>query len=151
MRELAASALTLYSIVQHSIASTIESLGLTELPMLANVVISNPAGYEQRKYFNGAEVELALPISVVAHHQVLNITISTYVDELHVTFIALREAIPDLQRLADYTAAALPELAADLARGRGARSGQPRSRAKLPRRKPRKAGAPAGRAAARQP
>jgi WS/DGAT/MGAT family acyltransferase len=151
MRELAASALTLYSIVQHSIASTIESLGLSELPMLANVVISNPAGYEQRKYFNGAEVELALPISVVAHHQVLNITVTTYVDELHVTFIALREAIPDLQRLADYTAAALPELAADLARGRGARSGQPRSRAKQPRRKPRKAGTPPRRAAARQP
>jgi hypothetical protein len=107
----------LYSIVQHSIASTIESLGLNELPMLANVVISNPAGFEQRVYFNGAEVELAIPISVVAHHQVLNITVTTYVDELHVTFIALREAIPDLQRLADYTAEALVELEADLARG----------------------------------
>ncbi len=98
MRELDGGALTLYSIVQHSIASTIESLGLSELPMLAN------------------EVELALPISVVAHHQVLNITITTYVDELHVTFIALEEAIPDLQRLADYTAAAAAELDADLAR-----------------------------------
>ena len=106
MRELDHSALTLYSIVQHSLASTIESLGLSELPMLANVVISNPAGFEQRVYFNGAEVELALPISVVAHHQVLNITVTTYVDELHVTFIALREAIPDLPRLADYTAEA---------------------------------------------
>jgi hypothetical protein len=116
MRDLAGSALTLYSIVQHSIASTIESLGLSDLPMLANAVISNPAGLEQRVYFNGAEVELALPISVVAHHQVLNITITTYVDELHVTFIALREAIPDLQRLADYTAAAAAELEADLAR-----------------------------------
>jgi WS/DGAT/MGAT family acyltransferase len=121
LRTLGGSALTLYSIVQHSIASTIESLGLSELPMLANVVISNPAGFEQRVYFNGAEVELAIPISVVAHHQVLNITVTTYVDELHVTFIALREAIPDLQRLADYTAAALAELEADLARGARAR------------------------------
>ncbi len=116
MRELDGGALTLYSIVQHSIASTIESLGLSELPMLANSVISNPAGFQKRLYFNGAEVELALPISVVAHHQVLNITITTYVDELHVTFIALEEAIPDLQRLADYTAAAAAELDADLAR-----------------------------------
>jgi hypothetical protein len=121
MRTLAGSALTLYSIVQHSIASTIESLGLSELPMLANAVISNPAGFEQRVYFNGAEVELAIPISVVAHHQVLNITVTTYVDELHVTFIALREAIPDLQRLADYTAEALAELEADLARAARAR------------------------------
>jgi hypothetical protein len=35
---------------------------------------------------------------------------------LHVTFIALQEAIPDLQRLADYTAVAADELEADLAR-----------------------------------
>jgi WS/DGAT/MGAT family acyltransferase len=116
IRELDGGALTLYSIVQHSIASTIESLGLSDLPMLANAVVSNPAGFQKRLYFNGAEVELALPISVVAHHQVLNITITTYVDDLHVTFIALKEAIPDLQRLADYTAEAAGELQADLAR-----------------------------------
>jgi WS/DGAT/MGAT family acyltransferase len=116
LRELDGGALTLYSILSHSIASTIESLGLSGLPMLANAVVSNPAGFEKRLYFNGAEVELALPISVVAHHQVLNITVTTYVDELHVTFIALKEAIPDLQRLADFTAAAAADLDADLAR-----------------------------------
>jgi WS/DGAT/MGAT family acyltransferase len=143
MRAIAGSALTLYSIVQHSIASAIESLGLGELPMLANTVISNPAGFEQRVYFNGAEVELALPISVVAHHQVLNITVTTYVDRLHVTFIALREAIPDLQRLADYTAAALPQLEADLVRGtrrgpakRKRKSATRRARAPVARRSP---------------
>jgi len=116
IRELDGSALTLYSILQHSLASTIESLGFSDLPMLANAVISNPAGFDRRVYFNGAEVELALPISVVAHHQVLNITITTYVDELHVTFIALREALPDLQHLADLTAAAADELEAALHR-----------------------------------
>jgi hypothetical protein len=47
---------------------------------------------------------------------VLNITITTYVDELHVTFIALREALPDLQHLADLTAAAADELEAALHR-----------------------------------
>jgi diacylglycerol O-acyltransferase len=129
MRTLAGSALTLYSVIQHSIASGIESLGLGALPMLANVVISNPAGLERRVYFNGAEVELALPISVVAHHQVLNITVTTYVDRLHVTFIALREAIPDLERLAACTAEALPELAADLARAGAARPARRRRKA----------------------
>jgi WS/DGAT/MGAT family acyltransferase len=118
MRELDGGALTLYSILQHSIASSIESLGLSGLPMLANAVVSNPAGFQKRLYFNGAEVELALPISVVAHHQVLNITVTTYVDELHVTFIALKEAIPDLQRLAEFTAAAANELDADLPHGK---------------------------------
>jgi hypothetical protein len=58
---------------------------------------------------------------------VLNITVTTYVDELHVTFIALREAIPDLPRLADYTAEAATQLAADLAGGskRGRRKRSP--------------------------
>ncbi len=118
VRALSGGSLVLYSIVQHALASTIESLGLGELPMLANAVISNPAGFQQRVYFNGAPVELALPVSVVAHHQVLNITITTYVDDLHVTFIALREAIPDLQRLADYTTAAVAALEGDLAKPR---------------------------------
>jgi len=112
VRALSGDSLMLYSVLEHSLASTIESLGLGELPMLANVVISNPAGLERRVYFNGAEVELALPVSVVAHHQVLNVTITTYVDELHVTFIALREALPDLSRLAGYTAEAIGQLAA---------------------------------------
>jgi WS/DGAT/MGAT family acyltransferase len=110
VRALSGGTLMIYSIVQHSLASTIESLGLGELPMLANLVVSNPAGLEKRVYFNGAPVELALPISVVAHHQVLNVTVTTYIDELHVTFIALREAVPDLERLARYTAEALDEL-----------------------------------------
>jgi hypothetical protein len=145
LREIDGGALTLYSIVQHSLASTIESLGLSELPMLANAVISNPAGFQRRVYFNGAEVELALPISVVAHHQVLNITITTYVDQLHVTFIALKEAIPDLQRLADYTAAAATDLEADLARAR--RQGKAQRTRKTPaRRKP----APSARHSARR-
>jgi WS/DGAT/MGAT family acyltransferase len=137
MRELDGGALTLYSILSHSIASTIESLGLSELPMLANSVISNPAGFQKRLYFNGAEVELALPISVVAHHQVLNITITTYVDELHVTFIALKEAIPDLQRLAEFTAAAAADLDADLSRieRRAARARVRQVRAPRPRTK----------------
>jgi WS/DGAT/MGAT family acyltransferase len=115
VRALSSGALILYSIVEHSLASTIESLGLGELPMLANLVVSNPAGLEKRVYFNGAPVELALPISVVAHHQVLNVTVTTYVDGLHVTFIALKEALPDLERLARYTAEAVDRLATDVA------------------------------------
>jgi len=118
LRSISGNTLMLYSIVQHSIAGAIESLGLGELPMLANTVISNPAGLKERVYFNGAAVELALPVSVVAHHQVLNITVTTYVDDLHVTFIALREAIPDLPRLADYTVAALDELEREALRPR---------------------------------
>jgi hypothetical protein len=92
-------------------------------------------------------------VSVVAHHQVLNITISNYDDELHVTFIALREAIPDVQRLADGTARALVELQHSLAR-RGRTAGAtsaatgevakaPPRRSSRPAAKTRKTAAPA--------
>ena len=110
VRTLSPDALFYYSIAQHAVASAIETLNLGDLPMLANTVVSNPAGLDGTVYFNGLPVELALPVSVVAHHQVLNITVTNYGDELNVTFIALREAVPDVQQLADATARALVEL-----------------------------------------
>ena len=55
---------------------------------------------------------------MVAHHQVLNVTVTTYVEDLHVTFIALKEAMPDLGRMAGYTVEAFGQLAAGVARGR---------------------------------
>jgi WS/DGAT/MGAT family acyltransferase len=122
VRALSGGSLMLYSILEHSLASTIESLRLGELPMLANLVVSNPAGLDRRVYLNGAEVELALPVSVVAHHQILNVTVTTYMDDLHVTFIALREAIPDLDKLATYTAEAIGAIEADLAPAPGRRA-----------------------------
>ncbi len=82
--------------------------------MLANTVISNVYGVTERRYFMGATVELALPVSVVAHHQTLNITAGTYMDKLHVTFIAVRQALPHVQKLADAVPDAFAELEADL-------------------------------------
>ncbi|HEX5651280.1 MAG TPA: wax ester/triacylglycerol synthase domain-containing protein [Steroidobacteraceae bacterium] len=110
VRALSPDALYAYSILEHAVASAIETLDLGEMPMLANAVVSNPTGLDAPLYFNGLRVELALPVSVVAHHQVLNVTVSNYGSDLNVTFIALREALPDVQRLADGTARALLEL-----------------------------------------
>jgi hypothetical protein len=144
VRTLSAQALFLYSIVEHAVASAIETFNLGELPMLANAVISNPAGLEGTVYFNGAPVELALPVSVVAHHQVLNITVSNYGIHLDVTFIALREAIPDVQALADATVVALHDLARSLSRrNRAARGRKPETARPMPARglRPTQAGA----------
>jgi hypothetical protein len=117
-------------------------------------VISNPYGVEERQYLMGAPVELAIPVSVVPQHQTLNITASTYVDAVNFTFIAMRHALPDVQKIADYTALALDELERDLARqagkeGRAARAVKKPARAGSagPRRqgRPVRAGARAGR------
>ena len=110
VRTASGLALELYTTLVHAAAGAIESLGLGELPMLANTVISNPYGLTERVWFNGLPVELGLPVSVVPHHQSLNITATTYIDELNVTFMALREALPDVQRLADHTVDALAAL-----------------------------------------
>lgn len=129
VRTLSAASLETYSIASHVAASLIESLGLGALPMLANLVVSNPAGFEHRVYFNGADVELALPVSVVMPHQALNVTVTTYMDELHITFIAVREVMPDLAKLATYTVDAVDQLRRSLARGSRAKVG-PRATAR---------------------
>jgi diacylglycerol O-acyltransferase len=116
VQAVSADSLAAYTILVHAAASAIESLHLGQLPMLANAVVSNLYGVTERRYFMGAAVELALPVSVVAHHQTLNITAGTYVDELHVTYIAVREALPDVQKLADAAVEAFAELEADLIR-----------------------------------
>jgi WS/DGAT/MGAT family acyltransferase len=133
VRSVSGSSLALYSILGHSAASTFESLGMSTSPLLANVVISNPAGLEHRVYFNGAPVELALPISVVGHQQVLNVTVTTYVDELHVTLMAQREAIPDVRRLAGYVAEAVDQIEAELAIAAHPRGTRGKSRPKRAR------------------
>ncbi len=114
VRAVCANSLALYSILGHTAASTFEALGLEQSPLLANVVISNPAGLDRRVYFNGALVELALPVSVVGHQQVLNVTVTTYVNQLHVTLMAQREAIPDVGKLAGYVGEAVDRLHAEL-------------------------------------
>jgi WS/DGAT/MGAT family acyltransferase len=142
VRAIGSDALFMYSIFEHALASAIESLNLGELPMLANAVISNPAGLTHKVHHNGLAVELAIPVSVVAHHQVLNITISNYADELHVTFIALREAVPDVQQLADATQRALVELQQSLQSGQKAASGRPARSRRTAKRSPRRAPLP---------
>lgn len=140
VRSIGPDALFMYSIFEHALASAIESFNLGDLPMLANAVISNPAGLAHKVHHNGLPVELAIPVSVVAHHQVLNITITNYADELHVTFIALREAVPDVQQLADATQRALVELQQSLRSARKPKSSgarrPPRTAKAAPRRAP---------------
>ena len=121
----AEDAAMLHSVIAHALPGLWEALGLQAAPLLANLVVSNPFGFTGERYLMGAEVDLALPVSVIAPGQVLNITASNYVDRYQITFIAVTEAVPDLGRLATYTEEAFATLAASLSgegtkrRGRG--------------------------------
>jgi diacylglycerol O-acyltransferase len=133
VRSVPGTTLELYSILTHTTATIIEGLGLDRLPMLGNMNVSNPYGIPRRVYFNGCPVELAIPLTPIGQHQTVNITSTTYAEELHITFTAIREAFPDVQRLADYTVIALGQLEAGLAGNRrpGRRTARTEKRKRL--------------------
>jgi diacylglycerol O-acyltransferase / wax synthase len=94
--------------------------------------VSNPFGFAEKRYLMGAQVELLLPISVVAPGQVLNITAVNYGDRYQIGFLAIAEGVPDIGLLATYTEEAFTTLAASLSGGAKKRPG--RGKAKSSRR-----------------
>ena len=62
------------------------------------------------RYLAGAELEMALPLPVLAPGQSLNITAATYHEWLQLAFLGLASQVSDVQRLADLTVQALAEL-----------------------------------------
>ena len=110
----AGDAAMLHSILTHGLPSLWEALRLHDAPLLANLVVSNPFGFADKRYLMGAEVDLVLPISVVAPGQVLNVTAVNYVDRYQIAFLAIAEAVPDIVLLARYTEEAFATLAAGL-------------------------------------
>jgi len=85
--------------------------GVGELaPPLYNLIISNVPGPRQTLYFHGAEMTAYYPVSQVGHGQALNITVLSYAGQFTFGFVACRESVPSMQRLAVYTGEALDEL-----------------------------------------
>jgi diacylglycerol O-acyltransferase len=84
--------------------------GMAEKHPMFNVVISNVPGARDTLYLNGARLDEVYPVSIVTHYLGLNITISGYGDQLGFGFVACRKTVPGLQRMLDYTDAAILEL-----------------------------------------
>ena len=84
--------------------------GITErLPAIANLAISNVPGPPVPLYLAGAKMITFHPLSIVMHGLALNITIQTYAGSVDFGLIAGREAVPDLQQLADALETAFEE------------------------------------------
>jgi len=105
-----ASAMILYTAAIHAVPAVGELLGISNMPILANMVISNPYGLPGRRYLGGADVEMILPLSVLAPGQSLNITAASYDKGLQIAFLGIAREFPDIRKLADYTVEALEEL-----------------------------------------
>jgi diacylglycerol O-acyltransferase len=94
-----------------------------------NVVISNVPGPRETLYMNGARLDEVYPVSIPTHYLALNITISGYKDNLGFGYTACRRSVPALQRMLDYTDAAIHELETALKMGPSQRT---RTAAKAP-------------------
>jgi WS/DGAT/MGAT family acyltransferase len=75
-----------------------------------NVVISNVPGPAQPLYWNEALLEGVYPLSILTDGQALNITVTSYHDNLHFGLTGCRSTVPHLQRMLDYLDQGLLEL-----------------------------------------
>lgn len=75
-----------------------------------NVVISNVPGPSKPLYWNGAKLEGMYPVSIALNQIALNITLTSYCDQLEFGIIGCRRTLPSMQRLLDYFENGLKEL-----------------------------------------
>ena len=105
----------LYTTLVHALPILVERVSDRAAPMHSNLLVSNPFGLEGQRWLMGAAVELALPVSVVAAGHKLNVTAVSLGERLQLGFLAMPDAVPQLERLAQLTELAFDELAAALA------------------------------------
>ncbi len=75
-----------------------------------NVVISNVPGPKQPSYWNGAKLEGMYPVSIAMDRIALNMTLTSYCDQVEFGLIGCRRTLPSLQRMLDYLEDGLAEL-----------------------------------------
>ncbi|MEJ8858090.1 wax ester/triacylglycerol synthase domain-containing protein [Variovorax robiniae] len=100
----------LYTTIVHGVPALVEKLGLKTGVRVANLMVSNPFGFAEKRYLMGAKVEWVLPVSVVPAGQWLNVTTVTLDDRLQIGFLAMPEAVPGVEKIAGSIAGAFEEL-----------------------------------------
>jgi len=85
--------------------------GIAQLmPPPFNLIISNVPGPRQPLYFNGARLTGVYPLSIPTMYQALNITVTSYVDNMEFGLTGCRRSVPHLQRLLTHVNDALSDL-----------------------------------------
>jgi diacylglycerol O-acyltransferase / wax synthase len=77
------------------------------LPLPFNLVISNVPGPREPLWFNGARLDAIYPLSIPTDGQALNITVTSYVDNMEFGLTGCRRSVPHLQRLLGHLETAL--------------------------------------------
>ena len=111
VNHLSREAATNYSLLLNAAVLATNAVGLGgTVPPPANLVISNVPGPRQQLYINGAKLVANYPMSVLVHSQALNITVTSYMDSIDFGLMADREAIPDVDMMAEMIIEAAIEL-----------------------------------------
>ena len=85
--------------------------GVAQLaPPPFNLIISNVPGPKKPLYFNGARLTGVYPLSIPTIGQALNITVTSYVDNMEFGLTGCRRSVPHLQRLLTHLEDALADL-----------------------------------------
>lgn len=84
-----------------------------------NLIISNVPGPPRPLYWEGARLRGLYPVSVPVDGQALNITVTTYVDNLEFGLTGCRRSVPHLQRMLSHLEDSLAELEKAVCGGRG--------------------------------
>ena len=75
-----------------------------------NIIISNVPGPREAMYWNGARLDGLYPLSIPLDGQALNITCTSYSDEIAFGLVGCRRTVPRLQKLLAYLDEELTEL-----------------------------------------
>lgn len=92
-----AMALNVLPITPFLLTSGLRLPTLTRPPF--NVVISNVPGPKETLHWNGARLQANYPVSIPVDGVALNITCTSYADELSFGLVGCRRSVPSLQRL----------------------------------------------------
>jgi diacylglycerol O-acyltransferase len=104
----------LYTTIVHALPTVLERVGVRRPLRVANVLFSNPFGFTGQAYLMGAEVELALPMSVITAGQMLNVTVVTLGDRVQIGLLGIPGAIDRIGDLAHHMGDAFDEMKAEL-------------------------------------
>jgi hypothetical protein len=80
------------------------------LPPPFNLVISNVPGPKEPLWMQGARLDAFYPLSIPTVGQALNITVTSYVDNMEFGLTGCRRHVPHLQRLLTHLDTSLEEL-----------------------------------------
>lgn len=86
------------------------ALGVNPAWQAFNIVISNVPGPKEVRYWNGARVDAAYPVSIAIDGAALNITLNSYANNLEFGVIGCRRTLPHMQILLQYLEHGLAEL-----------------------------------------